>query len=243
MSVFPLHFRSLLAVAFVALSCLPAISGDFAQRHIHGFSPDGGLFAFEEYGVQDGSGFPYSNIYVIDTATDQWTTGSPFRALIEDENKTVFDAREAARIKAGPVMKSFEDRGNVVATNQPTEMGGDTRRFLANPRMVVPPIDDEIEFRLETLRFPSSELCSHFGETKGFRLMQIATKDGQSTRTLHEDKSIPESRGCPLDYRLADLVTWFPENGNPVAAIIILMEKVGFEGPDGRYLAVTARLD
>ena len=50
--------------------CFSAQAGDFAKREIHGFSVDGGLFAFEEYGVQDGSGFPYSNIYVIDTATD-----------------------------------------------------------------------------------------------------------------------------------------------------------------------------
>ncbi|MEM9277641.1 MAG: DUF2259 domain-containing protein [Pseudomonadota bacterium] len=234
--------RAAMTLALIALGTLSTHAGDFAKRHIHGFSIDGGLFAFEEYGVQDGSGFPYSNIYVIDTATDQWTAGSPFRARLEDETKTVFDAREEARILAGPVMKSFEDRGNLVATNQPTEKGIDTKRMVANPRIVVPPIDEDIEFRLDRLELAAPSVCADFGASAGFRLTQIGIADGDTTRVLHEDTSIPSSRNCPLDYDFADLITYFPENGTPVAAILVLMRKVGFEGPDGRYLAVTTPL-
>jgi len=229
-----------LVTGFFALTTsLTAFAGDFATRHIHGFSIDGGLFAFEEYGVQDGSGFPYANIYVIDTATDQWTAGSPFKVQLNDETKTVFDARGEARMLAGPVMKSFEDRGNIVATNQPTEKGIDTGRVVANPRIVVPPIDEDIEFRLERIGFPATGVCEGFGDTAGFRLKQIATQEGQTTRIIHEDSTVPDSRGCPLRYKLADLVTFFPDKAPPVAAVLILMETIGFEGPDGRYLAVT----
>ena len=148
--------------------------------------------------MQDGSGFPYSNIYVVDTATDQWTAGSPYRIRLDDETKTVFDAREEARILAKTVMKSFENRGNVVATNRATELGIDDKRMIANPRLVVPPIDDAIEFHLEELPFAGTETCEAFGTTKGFRLLKIGTRDGDETRTLHEDASVPESRNCPL---------------------------------------------
>jgi predicted secreted protein len=221
--------------------CFSAQAGDFAKREIHGFSVDGGLFAFEEYGVQDGSGFPYSNIYVVDTATDQWTAGSPYRIRLDDETKTVFDAREEARILAGTVMKSFENRGNVVATNRATELGIDDKRMIANPRLVVPPIDDAIEFRLEEIPFAGTETCEAFGATKGFRLLKIGTRDSDETKMLHEDASVPESRNCPLGYALADLVTYYPEGQSPVFAVLIRMQTVGFEGPDGRYLAVTGR--
>ena len=224
-------------------SCIFVFAGDFAKREIHGFSVDGQLFAFEEYGVQDGSGFPYSTIYVIDTSTDQWTANSPFRARLEDETKTVFDAREEARILAGPVMKSFENRGNVVATNRATELGIDGKRMIANPRLVVPPIDQSIEFRLEEIAFSGSERCEAFGSTNGFRLLKIGTSDGETTRKLHEDTSIPQSRNCPLRYDLADIVTYYPEGQTPVFAVLIRMQTVGFEGPDGRYLAVTGQLD
>ncbi|MEM9330657.1 MAG: DUF2259 domain-containing protein [Pseudomonadota bacterium] len=219
------------------------LAGDFANRHIHGFSVDGQLFAFEEYGVQDGSGFPYSNIYVINTSTDKWVAGSPFRVRLDDEAKSVYEAREEARILAGPVMKSFEDRGNLVASNQPTEKGFDKKRMIANPRIVVPPIDDDIEFRIKTLTFPPSPTCEPFGPSIGFELLRIATDEGRYTKTIHSDKSIPKSRNCPLDYEFADLVTFFPSEGKPKAAILILMKTVGFEGPDGRYLAITTELE
>lgn len=225
------------------LTATGAHAGDFATRHIHGFSIDGKLFAFEEYGVQDGSGFPYANIYVIDTDTDQWVANSPFRVRLNDETKTIFDAREEARILAGPVMKSFEGRGNVVATNRATEHGTDKKRLVANPRFVVPPIDETVEFRLTTKVLPAAEHCEAFGTITGFTLTKIATHPGKSTRVLHNDTSIPESRSCPLDYEFADLVTFFPEAGSPKAALLILMKQVGFEGPDGRFLAVTTNLD
>lgn len=235
---------ALIAMLACSLALAPAVlAGDFAKRHVHGFTIDGGLFAFEEYGRQDGSGFPYSNIYVIDTATDQWTAGSPFRALLNDETKTIFDAREEARMLAGPVMKSFEDRGFVVATNRFTERGNDPARMAALPRPVVPPIDEEIEFRLKLRSFEASSDCEAFGPSMGFTLIRIGVNPGETSQVIHEDTSVPASRNCPLNYRFADIVTWFPEGGTPVAAVLILMEKVGFEGPDGRYLAVTTALD
>ena len=156
-------FKTLIALLFTLVWQSNLYAGDFAKRHVHGFSKDGQLFAFEEYGVQDGSGFPYSNIYVIDTSTDKWVAGSPFRARLDDETKSVFEAREEARIIAGPVMKSFEDRGNIVATNQPTELGLDKKRLIANPRIVIPPIDEDVEFRIKTLTFPPSSTCEAFG--------------------------------------------------------------------------------
>lgn len=236
---------SIIFAALIAAmsSLVPAHAGDFASRHIHGFSMDGNLFAFEEYGIQDGSGFPYANIYVIDTRTDQWTANSPYRALLQDETKSVFDAREEARILAGTVMKSFEDRGNIVATNHATELGIDRKRVLANPRFVVPPIDETIEFRISTQQFQSTPFCEPFGPTTGFSLHRIATQAGDTTTLLYSDETVPDSRGCPQDYDIADLVTYYPETGSPKAAILILVTKLGFEGPDGRFLAVTTQLE
>jgi predicted secreted protein len=57
-------------------------------------------FAFEEYGVQDGSGFPYANRFYIDTANDSFLPGSPIRVRIDDDTATVEDARAQARRKA-----------------------------------------------------------------------------------------------------------------------------------------------
>lgn len=240
-----MRLLALCLIAIIPLFSMVGLAqaGDFAKRHILGFSPDGGLFAFEEYGRQDGSGFPYANIYVIDTDSDQWTAGSPYRARLDDETKTIFDAREEAKILAGPVLKSFEERGNVVATYRASQSGADTKRMVANPRFVVPPIDEEIEFRLTNITMPASALCEAFGPSVGFKLTQIATSPDQSTRILHQDASVPDSRGCPRDYRLADIITYFPEAGTPKVAVLIHVISQGFEGPDGRFMAITSSLE
>jgi len=65
-------------VAIGALAASPAFAGDRANLNILGYSEDGRYFAFEEYGVHDGSGGNYSDIYVIDLPADKWTYGSPF---------------------------------------------------------------------------------------------------------------------------------------------------------------------
>lgn len=230
------------ALAMLALAP-PAIAGDFAKRAILGFSADGKLFAFEEYGVQDGSGFPYSNIYIIDTASDRWTAGSPFRVLVENENGDLAEARETARQQAGTTLAAITEPGLIAATNQPHEIVADPHRMVARPRVFNPPTSERIEFRIETFAIPGEEFCRDFGETLGFRLTQIYKTPGRTTRLLHEDRELPRSRFCPLDYRLADVVTHHPPSGAPVVAILILMELVGFEGPDGRFLAVTAPLE
>lgn len=237
------HFLSALAaIALFAASNSSALAGDFAQREILGFSSNGGLFAFMEYGRQDGSGFPYANLYVIDTKTDQWVANSPYRVLLQDETRDVFEAREEARIMAGPVLKSFEMRGEIVATNRAAELTGDSKRMAALPRTVVPPIDDPIEFRIELEPVPVPELCQAFDGVTGFSLTLIGLQPGDPARLLHKDDNVPSSRNCPLDYSFADLMTYYPDGHPPVAAILIHMRTVGFEGPDGRFLAVTTQL-
>lgn len=78
---------------WLALFSSPVLAGDIASLQTIGFSADGRIFAFEEYGVQDGSGFPYSNIYVIDTRTDRFIAGTPIRQRIEDESASLGTVR------------------------------------------------------------------------------------------------------------------------------------------------------
>ncbi len=228
-------------LAWLSFAAGPAVAGDFAERDIIGFSPDGGLFAFEEHGVQDGSGFPYSNIYVIDTATDTWTAGSPFRAVLQDENATLAQAREATRAVAAGVLTTISEPGLVAATNRSTEVVDNPYRMVARPRHFVPPTAERIEFRISRKWLPVPESCQEYGDVRGFELIRIDAAPGGQTTVMHSDTAILSSRNCPLDYRLADIVTYYPPAGDPVVAVVILMETIGFEGPNGRFLAVTGR--
>ncbi|WP_376704623.1 DUF2259 domain-containing protein [Mesorhizobium sp. ISC25] len=237
---------ALFAVCLLApLATLAAArAGDVAELEILGFSRDGGVFAFEEYGVQDGSGFPYANRYYIDTADDSFLKGSPIRVRLDDENAAVDAARLQARQKGEAIVSQAEltaNRGITAGLNPVTELSADPFRMVVNPRPIFSPVDDPLEFRLDQIGMNDTERCQSQGEINGFRLLRIEAKDGGQTRIIHEDKSIPQSRGCPNGYQIGAVQT-FSLDSLGAYAVLIAVRQYGFEGPDYRWIAVTGRL-
>jgi predicted secreted protein len=237
----------LLLAACAAFLASPALAGDAAELEILGFSQDGGIFAFEEYGVQDGSGFPYANRYYIETATDSFVKGTPVRVRLENESASLTDARKQARDKGQKVVPEAElaaNRGYTAGLNPVTELSADPHRMVVNPRPVFPPVDPALEFRLEEIPFNNRagmEACNSQGEINGFRLLRIDARDGGATKIVHEDKAIPKSRGCPNGYRIGG-VQIFSTDAPDAYAVLISVRQYGFEGPDYRWIAVTGRL-
>jgi len=138
--------------ATVQLCAASAHAGDTAELNILGFTANGGVFAFEEYGVQDGSGFPYANRFYIDTATDKFLPGTPIRVRIDDETATIESARAQARAEGEAFVAQTElagNRGLTAGSNPVTELSADPHRMVVNPRAVIPPIDASLELRLE----------------------------------------------------------------------------------------------
>jgi predicted secreted protein len=225
----------------IAVAAGSARAGDTAELFILGFTADGSIFAFEEYGVQDGSGFAYANRFYINTATDSFVTGTPIRVRIDEDNASVEDARNEAHSRGQAIVKDAElasHRGFVAGFNAIGEISADPHRLAVNPRPVTPAIDDPLEFRLEETHLDQPERCRDLGDTMGFRLLRIGTKPEATTQLVHEDKSIPASRNCPLGYRIGAVQTFFPKSGAPVYAVLIAVRSFGFEGPDHRWIAV-----
>ena len=230
--------RLLLAACFLAMPGAAAWAGDYADRTILGFSPDGGTFAFEEFGVQDGSGFAYANIYMIDTERDAWVSGTPIRVMHESEDETLANVREEARQRAMPWMTRYgvAPGGRTVVSNPSSELSADpySVRFLtdlyANMR------DHAWTLSLTPVPLPEPIGCENLGPVQGFRL--VLTSPAGKARTIHDDTALPASRGCAQDYAIADVVTDFPEGSDPVMVVLVHVISQGFEGPDRRFLAV-----
>jgi len=236
----------LLAVCLLAqLATLVAVrAGDVAGLEILGFTKDGGVFAFEEYGVQDGSGFPYANRYYIDINDDTFLKGTPIKIRLDDENATLEAARLQARQKGEAIVRQTEltaNRGITAGFNPVTELSADPFRMVVNPRPIFSPVDPPLEFRLDEIGMNDTERCQSLGEINGFRLLRIEAKDGGQTHLLHEDKSIPQSRGCPNGYQIGAVQT-FSLDSISAYAVLIAVRQYGFEGPDFRWIAVTGRL-
>jgi predicted secreted protein len=240
--------RLLLAAALSAalLPSAPAAAGDTAEASILGFSEDSRLFAFEEYGVQDGSGFPYAHVFVIDTDTDRWVAGTPIRVRLEAEGATLAEAREKARQRLRAAVDArFEAWDAVTVAHAPLgEVEADPTRLAFGPVIPSNPLaepEPRYEARLEIFHAEAgAENCvTYIGDRPvGFRL--VVERAGGGSVVLHADDTIPHSRGCPITYRLSRVVVPGYRPGR--VAVLVSVFTPGFEGPDRRFIAVTGRL-
>ena len=221
-----------------------ARAGDAANVEILGFSENGKIFAFEEYGIQDGSGFPYANRYYIDTDTDKFLPNTPILVRLDNQEAKLETARSQARTLGEAIIEDAvlaAHRGATVGMNALTELNADPMRMVVNPRPAFPPIDPVVEFRLEEFPLAPPEGCESQGPAAGFRLFRIDARNHVPTKLLHEDSSIPKSRNCPNGYRIGQVQIYFG-SGRPVFAVLLAVRQYGFEGPDFRWIAVTGRL-
>lgn len=227
------------ALAALVLTSLPAQAGDMALFDARGYSPDGRYFAFEEYGVQDGSGFPYSNIFVVDLAEDKWVGGSPFRVRIDADNASLEAARRDAQDAAEDTLIEF-------AITEPAQLlaaigDGDPRdatelMFGAagyQPGMVI----GEHYLGLEVFEAKSAEPCSDYTDEPIVGFALTMGTDGVP-RELHRDTSVPKSRGCPLAYRLYAVYAPMGRGDIAGSVAVVSVYPLGFEGPDRRFIAV-----
>lgn len=232
--------RRALAAVIAALPAT-ASAGDYADRTVIGFSPDAAYFAFVEYGVQDGSGFPYANAYVIDTASDMWLPGTPARVRIDDERATVTAALTRAIDGIRPLLDHHAIATRpVVLTARPLTELTDPHEVGFLLQMPVPPSLDDAHILILTESEMAAANCPDMGEPfMGFTL-DLLLPDSRVKRLSHDVGSIPASRRCPLGYHISEVLT-DPER--TVLVVLIDVMSVGFEGPDRRFMAVTTRLD
>lgn len=240
----------LIPVLLVGAMLTPAgvRAGDLADLSVLGFGADGKVFAFEEYGVQDGSGFPFSNIYVIDTDTDSWLPGTPIRVSIDQETVPVASARAQAHKQAAPILQAngVDGPAMMLASSPLGEYTADPasltfgQPFGAHP-LEVPKRRFTAALDIYDAETPGEDCETYIGaKPKGFRLT-ISNLTSSAESVLHEDSQIPQSRGCPITYRISDVAVPDVYPAGKVAVIISVF-KLGFEGPDRRFLAVTGAL-
>jgi len=219
------------------------LAGDRALIDFVGYSGDARYFAFEEFGIQDGSGFAFSNLYLVDLANDRWVAGTPFRLRAEDETVPLIAVREQNLDSAAAALSMFE----VVEPAQIVALVGDgevdaAARSLSFGAPGYEPGAVIGEYTLELSSFPadSPEPCrDYLGErAKGYAL--TLSGDGP-TRELHRDRTLPASRGCPVAYRLYAVTLPMGVTDLSGGVAIISVYPHGFEGPDRRFIAVPLR--
>ncbi|WP_158541586.1 DUF2259 domain-containing protein [Pelagibacterium lacus] len=235
--------RGWLASAVLALGLCAtggAVAAERAQFDAIGYSEDGRYFAFEQFGIQDGSGFPYSEIAIIDLDTDRFAGGSPFRARIDTEMAALGEARDAAHAAAQKALTELAiDRPAIpIALRGDGEAAGDEGLALdyAIPIWGLDGTEGDYRLSLEIFKAPSTQDCDWFeGDPMGYRL--IREIDGERAE-LHSDSRVPASRGCVITYKFYGVMLPFNAFDNGSAVAVLSYWSHGFEGPDRRFLAL-----
>lgn len=232
---------AIFAAALVGMSA--ARAADAAERAILGFNSSGTVFAYEQYGRQDGSGFPYADIFYVQTGTKDWAF-YPVRVLVRSERRSVRHARALARSRAsGPrAVSHYTYPGRLAASDAITESprAGDAIAFETGyisggeaPKYAV---------NLYKSTEPTAR-CADLtgGEEKKLTITLRNVATGTEAK-LQDDRIIPKSRGCPLDYSISDVVLYDKPGGTAVAVVIVNVLRHGFEGRDRRFMAVSGTL-
>jgi len=229
---------SLIGLAALALGG-QAIAGDTASLNVLGYSSDGKVFAFEEYGISDGSGFPYSNIFFIDIEKDAFLPGTPIRTRVDDE-LPLPKVRGMSRTKAVALIEKYrveENPGVIVVYNPPSELGSDPHKVRFHSYASAPPQGYTNTLVLTERQFPPSEPCLNMtGEYTGFTLKLTEYQGNVLDKILHEDATVPSSRSCPNGYRIGAVIS--SEVREVTMMAMILVDSFGFEGNDRRWIAV-----
>lgn len=236
----------LLTALFIFLSA-NVFAGDYAHLNFIGFSKDGKYIAFEEYGTQDGSGFPYSNIYIIDVAKNSYAV-APVRTRIDNENATEAQARAKAKLNTAANLRRFA----IVAGNT-----GDlvVSRLLTDLAMTEEPLKGEFG-KPQKINFTDYRESNYFADEYSLKLTPSEVKGGKCDayadspiykftlvfknekseieKILQRDANLPDSRSCPIDYSIQNVYVYQGK-----IAVFLNVFTIGFEGPDMRYLAVT----
>lgn len=224
----------------LALLVSPALAGDRALVDMIGYSDDARYLAFEEFGIQDGSGFAYSSIYIIDLESDAWVVGTPIREQADDESVTLSQIRAEVQLQAEASLSSFgidvpAEFVALVGDGAP-DADGRTLRFGV-PGYTPGEVSGEYEVRLSSFATTAAAPCAEWFsiEPMGYELV---VADQGAERLIHRDKALPRSRGCPITYRLYGVVLPFNAGSASDAVALISVYPGGFEGPNRRFIAV-----
>lgn len=239
MALVDLARRVLLASLLALASIAPALAGDTAQFNAIGYSANGNYFAFEQFGIQDGSGFPYADVFIIDLLADSFVGGSPFRARIDDEASEIVDARQAALEMARDALDDdaiwFPPQTLALRGDGALDDDGLAIRYGIPGYGLAEPQGDHT-LSLEIFKAPGGRDCQFFeGDPMGFALLRDS---GGETLELHRDQRVPVSRNCVVTYKFYGVFNPMHGADDRSAIAVLSVWSHGFEGPDRRFIAV-----
>ena len=232
--------RKILIPALVLYTCvMPVRQGDATTRYAMefiGFSADGSYCAYRLEGTHDGSGFPFCEIFFVDTRTGE-IAGGPVSVVIQDmENAAGETACARADEKAGAEFMKYRILKDTPGT---VLLNAFEPRFDSSGPQNVSFSHRSVTYQLVLTEKDggskkSDEDRGIYGVVKTFDLT-IATVRGH--RVLRANGAIPYQGRRSFKYRISSVRAY-----KNILAVFITAWCPGFEGPDSLVFVVTGKL-
>jgi predicted secreted protein len=227
-----LHLCSL----FLSLAVMAA---EGTQVNFIGYTEKGDYLAFEEYGEHEGSGVPYSDIFIIDVSKNRYaikpikTNPRDVAAFSLDETREFNQKQAQAQLDKLDILPN--NTGQQVIAHGLLDLGVDPHQVEF---ALYPPIADYLKtkFKLKLTEIETEESCYGFG--KGKKMQLSLQKNADKAVYLQNDKTLPPTRGCPLAYRIQDVFVYHEKQ----LAVFLNLILPGHEGKTLRYRVVTGQL-
>lgn len=233
------------AVLCVLLFLLPApaLAGDSSEITPVGFSEDGRYFAYLRYGVYDGSGLAFGELFFLDVPENRFVAPKVIRIEGEFDIDGFPEDLEGVRAQAlekgksdlrlyGIVRENYGTGQEIYPETPPGDRGWSIE-FHSNfhkTAFMVMSVDQIYE---------APGCNTEFGPTKIFTLTVHDEFEAEQTpgKVLQEDRKLYKSRGCVIGYGFHSLLI----HGDNIV-IFVNATTPGFEGPNVRQLVVGGTL-
>ncbi|WP_027667532.1 DUF2259 domain-containing protein [Rhizobium leguminosarum] len=228
----------MLAVAFAGLPGL-SLAGDIANIQPIGFSADGKVFGFQEFGIEESGNLPYSNTYFIDTEDGHYLEGTPFHTELTDKDANLSKARRQNLTAARSQMDKYDlltNPGLIAAFNPPTELGSPSKTIRYTTLATDGPPKAPYTLSLGEMPVPTPKDCAAVDKRViGFSLQMIEKEGAPNRQAARQATAVPAERACSVEYRIGGAVVYQPEGGNQVHIALVL----AFDADrNGRWIAV-----
>ena len=234
--------RAALAAIFLLAASLPALAADADQSRAIGYSADWKYFAYETWGIQDGSGFPSWSVFVLDLAADRWVAGTPVEIVIDNEEARLTEARAKAHDRARPILDrlAIGEPASLLLANPATEAASDRRagRFDFFYRSGLAGVTGSYELKVAKVSLPAPAGCADAEEPAVGMEVNLRNTETGAARVIARDTAIPASRHCPTDYDIEAVYAPSSYGANARNVVLIGVYARGFEGYNRGVIAI-----
>lgn len=214
-------------------------AGDAAQVRFIGFSQAGNYLAFQEYGVTDGEGATFSNLFIVDVVHNRLmekmieTQDASGTAQVLELN---LNKAKASLDKLGIILDNV---GEKMISRTFNDVGADAN----NARFSIGTPLAGLQHHIYQLIMTEKEagLCENMGvpvQAHKFSL-KLLNEATQESKILRNEVAFPMGDDCPIRHRIQDVYIYHEK----FIAVFINSLSPGYEGENMRHLVVTGTLN